>query len=174
MAKSSSNHILTTTSGASGDIFISTGGGGGGGSGVTTTTATTVEQLSEKEKKKLDSLLADRNNWIKQKKLESFQKLPAHLRQQVVDESCIKECINQMNNIDTSKFEGQFEIEKLEKKQYDPNQLVFNNVNISTGGTAWIGYDNYYKHTDITDQLTKDELMNAHAAITLEENLGED
>lgn len=144
-------------------------------SGSTTSTTAVGPSLTEDEKKKLENLKQDRDSWVKQEKVKSFQKLPAHLRQRMVDQACIKECLEEINNIDQTKFEGQSEIEALAQKEVDNGTYIMLDGTATTWNHVMLDGTNYTPHeVEIIDMFTKDELMEAHAAVTLEENLGED
>jgi len=176
----SGDKILMTCSGA--------GGGGGSGSGGTsgsagssgsvfiqtgTTTSSNFSftppvQLSEKEQAKLQQLRKDKINWLKQEKLNNFKKLPAHLRQEIVDEANIKDFVNSIANIDKAGFPDQVEIDTLESKS---------NSHSTLNGT-WVGVDGFNttlhmpsKYQTIINEFTKEELGSAHAEATLEEAL---
>ena len=154
---------VCTSSG--GDIIFQTGfGAGGGGSGVTWSGTGMESTLTIDEAKQLDILKKDRDLWLKQEKLKAFQKLPNHLRQDIVDEACIVECIKDMSDIDVSKFDKNDEIYKLESK---------NGYYLAIDNATYHTYPHNSKYPVIIGALTRDELVDAHAAITLEENLGD-
>lgn len=188
MAKSinSSGNISDFTySNTTGHVHITgAGGGGGGGSSNNTgniqlttgtsanTTASIGPDLTPEEVKRLENLIADRDYWIKQEKLNAFKKLPPHLRQRAVDEACMKEYLENVNNIDKSKFDGQDEIEKLESKNRNNMGFTFSGSSLSIDGTgSWYVDNSTSGMVEITNYFTKDELMDAHATVTLEESL---
>lgn len=85
--------------------------------GNTVTLGNTMPGLTDKQLKKLKQLEADKVKWIKCEKLKSFKELPAHIRQEIVDEVHIKEFINNINNVDFSGFPDSQEMQKLQAIQ---------------------------------------------------------
>lgn len=136
--------------------------------------------LTTEENSKLEDLKTEREKWIKSEKLKNFQNLPVHLRQEIVDEACVFECLKSMDSIDTSKFEGQDEIGELEtkndKSKMNGNYISSAGLSISPSydnGSPYAPNHNNFKYGKIIHEFTKEELMEAHAAATMEESLEE-
>lgn len=122
--------------------------------------------LTENESKKLDSLKEERDKWIKNEKLNNFKELPAHVRQDIVDEAFIKEFIEDIDMVNTDDFPDQKELENLEAKEANVyNQ--FTDKDIDKGGH----YPMNFKYGRILDEFTREELMLAHTDATMEEAL---
>jgi len=179
-------------------VISGAGGGGGGGSssGTFTTTTTTTSgtnmtlsgtinatpPLTDEEKKKLQQLREDRVRWIKEKKLNDFQKLPSHIRQEMVDEAYVRDFLNAIDNVNIIDFPGNKEVMELEVKEtynsYNGTTILttmggnWPTNNIRLDGADYHIYNHVnFKYGKILDEFTTSELAEAHAAATLEETL---
>jgi hypothetical protein len=123
--------------------------------------------ISEDEVKELESLEEEVKAWERQQKLVHFKELPRHIRQNIVDEACIKVMLQQMNNVDTSKFEGWARLEELKNKRNIVRGVTLTAVN----GSIYMGHDYTYKYNGITSEFSKEELIDAHAEATIEEDM---
>lgn len=151
-------------------------------SGVSTVShAIITPPLTDEEQQKLQDLHSEKNQWIKSERLKSFQKLPPHIRQDVVNEAIIAECVREMDSVYNERFERQDDIDELESKQHSHYASSSHNliVPMTHAGHPTIfpnmnpNHGNMYKYGNLINEFTKDELMDAHAAATLEENLEE-
>lgn len=140
------------------------------------------EPLTPEERQKLDNLLRDRDMWIRSEKLRNFQNLPVHIRQDIVDESCLRECLMGMDEVNEFNFDGQSEINKLEQKDKMSHYNSYRSgTQLSPNFHSYIGpvdasyepHNIQFKYYKIINEFTKDELMEAHAAATLEESLSD-
>lgn len=145
------------------------------------------EQLTDAERKELNNLKEEKEKWIRQQRLKGFQKLPAHLRQEIVDEAYLKDCINNMNNIDETEFDSNDRISELEQKESNASlatwmgQAHAHTINLQgasnwyilhTDGTSYQPIDQMiFKYRKIINEFSTEELAEAHAAATLEESL---
>lgn len=131
-----------------------------------TTTNVILGTLTKEEYDKLQELREERKKWIRVQKLKEFQKLSAHIRQEIVDEACLCECLNNINSISGNGFEKQEEIEALENKESFSTQSAYIGV---CSPSAHI--DLISKYSPFINEFTKDELIEAHANATVEESL---
>lgn len=141
------------------------------------------ETLTQEETKEMEDLEKEKQAWIKQQRLKGFQRLPAHLRQAVVDEAYLRDCIRDMNNVDESKFDHEDRLQELksrEKASRFANHLGVHQsqqMNWFTSNTT-VGFIQTetptFKYINIIEQFTTQELAEAHAAATLEESISED
>ncbi len=151
-------------------------------SSITTNTIGMTVALTDEEQKQLKLLKQEKVRWLKQEKLKNFQKLPPHIRQDIVDEAYLYECVNAMINIDNSKFEDEADLNHLQNKEELANPVyTVGGLMKSTPVNSWYQTTDHqaypqnaqFKYGPIINEFTKDELANAHVAATLEETLSE-
>lgn len=133
---------------------------------ISTTVSTIADYgLTPEEEKELQSLTEEKNRWLKEQQLKYFQNMPAHLRQDILDHSLIRDLVNGMTNIDESKFHS---IDRLNELNYRNNHILFK-------ADMDINYDsNYYsKYLFILNIFSTEELAEAHANATAEESLSD-
>lgn len=191
IAPNSGNTWTTTDSAGNTHIIKSDGMGGYDITDATNRTTSTFQlsglvtyiyHMTQQDTDRLRELRESRDKWIKRQKLKNFQKLPAHLRQAVVDEAYIKEYCESMQSIDTANFDDEQELHDLEAKEALSNPFFAGSSlqqwppPSSTSGVFLHDLDktysnNNYKYADIISEFTADELADAHAQATLEEQI---
>lgn len=122
---------------------------------------------TEEDRKELQNLKDEFSRWKKNKKLESFKSLPAHLRQEIVDEAILRDLMTSNRNEPLNQeFDGWKRMTELEEK-FGPNYLR---------PRAFIRPESdymthEYKYIQIIENFTLQELTNAHAEASLEDEL---
>ncbi len=141
-------------------------------SGVTTWTTTSIhvgDPLTKEEQVELDELRTQHVLDIRLAKIAGFKKLPAELRQFVVNMLTWNEEVDRLEAVSADKSQRQIE---LEQKESNNGFLTIQN------GTAWLGNNAVTNATiripddfRVPDGLTVDELKQAHMESTLEEQM---
>ena len=122
--------------------------------------------LTAEEEKEIEILEAEARNFVKTNRIKKFQALPRHLRQDIVDESYIKDLVESLMLDDSKDFEHMDKLNNLRAKR------SFSNLNgvISVGG--WSPHqENNWKYGGIIKHFTTKELAEAHAQICIEEDI---
>lgn len=145
--------------------------------------AISMETITAEEKQELEDLEKEKQSWFKQQRLKGFQRLPAHIRQEIVDEAYIKDFINEMSEIDENQFEGQSRINELKSKEQIQMLLSTFGHQLNVSGNQWYSPHTFagtsdqpidqmvFKYGKIINEFTTQELAEAHSAATIEENL---
>lgn len=169
---------ITSTSGIG-------GGGGSGGSGLIWGGPTGLHQskpITKEEQAELDSLENELKSWTKVQKIIAFKFLHRNLRQDIVDEACYMDFYKNIMSVDASKFPDATKLAELQEKKQgyyiDSNGLrvtgIHAGVNLGYAYAYSYGYSAgspSWRFAEIHGIFTKEELMTAHAEITLEEEL---
>lgn len=130
-----------------------------------------LHRMSDKEKDELKGLEAELNKWKRLEKLRKFKSLPSHIRQAIVDEAILKDLMGDMDEgVDENKFPDYDRVKDLRSKQ-KPNflrnaQFRGHNVNIHD-------HQHMFKYGFILEKFTTDELMEAHAEASLEDEIAD-
>lgn len=140
-------------------------------SSLWTTSAYSLPQspsLTPEERERLRDLESQLNQHRKFEKLKKFKALPCHIRQDIVDNSYLKDLLYE---ITSNKCDETFEnLEELNRLRLIKN----NNIFISTSyGVPYDVHLNSYdpKYDTILNLFNTEELAKAHAEACLEENL---
>lgn len=181
--------IGTQVQDVNGNIYVNTGNGiaqvGIGSITNTTTTAPVVQPYTAEDAKELERLEADRQMEIKRTRLEKFKKVPAAIRQQIVDEIVWHRNVNDISNTDVTKSERQ---QELERKQMMNNPFAGGNPwnPFGAGGLSsqWLRTDHTHGLLDTLQQypafirrfampagLTEEDILQAHNDACAEEAL---
>jgi len=129
-----------------------------------TVSGTIHKPLTAKEETRFTELKLQQRVWLKTEKINKFKELPPNIRQEVVDEACLIKCISDIYNVDESGFENHLELEKLEEIRNNNNWL-------GVSGNGYHDTNSQYKYFQITNMFTREELIDAHSAATIEEAL---
>lgn len=130
--------------------------------------------LTSKETDELNQLESEIKHWKHRKQLDKFRKLPANIRQEIVDEALLKDLLTdyEHNTIDETQFDNYERLAELRNKDnYNPWG------NAKMGGHYHHGYSeeryqvHHWKYSAIHSQFKTDELLEAHSEATLEEEL---
>ena len=132
-------------------------------------------KMTVEERKKLDQLRQDKSRWIHEQKLKKFKLLPPHIRQAIVDESYVKDFIDEMNNT-SFHFPEQNQINELETREFAYQKFSgsYQNYVSFTSATNFAFNEMPYpdfRYTSILNEFNTEELANAHTEATIEENL---
>jgi len=116
----------------------------------------------------LEELELDLERWKRSEKLKIFQKLPAHIRQDVVDEIIIRDLLNDIENVNTKpeNFSDYSRVKELRSKIQSANSYI----------TPYrVTHDSHYpymsKYSFLINTFTASELMEAHASASLEDEI---
>lgn len=159
----------------SGTVYVDSG------TGVVYTTSSQLnplQDLSPEEKQKLKSLEEDRKRETKRAKLDIFKKLPAKIRQDVVDNFIWRDAVAKMNAAEAPKSPEQMELENRDQLAkamrgymgggYSRSDFIdstyYGELHEQLGGT-------YLRGLILPKDITPEELMRAHAEATTEEAL---
>lgn len=121
---------------------------------------------TKEELKELKELEEEMVRWRKSKKLNCFKQLPSHLRQEIVDEAMLKSLM-QSNEADPlyQEFEGWNRLTELRNKKGE-NHLRSNVIHREIDRNKL-----QYKYLPIILRFSLDELMEAHASASLEDEI---
>ena len=124
-------------------------------------------RITDEERKELSDLEKELKNWRIQEQLKDFKNLPAHLRQEIVDEAILKNLMGSFEEeIDENNFISIKRIKDLRAKQYP--DMFFGRAMPDTG------HGNYnFKYWPILNKFTTEQLQQAHADASLEDELAE-
>jgi hypothetical protein len=122
-----------------------------------------ISQFTVDEEEELKELKVERDKYLTQQRLIAFQQLPAHIRQEIVDEAYLKETIREISSVDDSKFPNIKRYHQLKKKM-DSSKVTFD-----VTSNVYLGYQ--YKYADLLNLFTLEQLTEAHTSATLEEQL---
>ena len=128
-------------------------------------TTVTRRQLTNEEREELYRLQGERDAWVKNKMKLAFGDMPIELREEIIKEAHIRKCLHAIENIDISEFNNNNRIEELERARYNSSGMLHININDDSG------YN--YKYSGIISRFTLEELEDAHALATLEEELND-
>ena len=124
--------------------------------------------LTSEQQEELDALKVERNNYMNSEKIKSFKELAPHVRQKIVDEACIYDSVNAINNIDYTNLEGNARYNEL----IDIQNSQWGTLGSGSGSVYDRGYEINSIYSGIIRHFSKEELVNAHAEVTIEEELG--
>lgn len=121
-------------------------------------------RISKEEEKELNNIEKEYELWVKQYKLNYFKSLSSHIRQSMVDEAIIRKMSLQINKLDEEDFPNVKRMRELRTKQ-DPRYMP----GMVSQSRRQCEYS--YKYLPIISYFTLDELLNAHAEATLENEI---
>ena len=135
---------------------------------ITTTNATVpLLGLSIDEKKELDELKAQNEIELKSMKLLVFKKIPAAIRQAVIDGYEWKICYDMMNASVVPKSQRQVDLENK-----DNAGRIYTLGGVGSSHYTSIYQDNiYFNLTNLPQGVSFEELKKAHMEATLEEEM---
>ncbi len=130
--------------------------------------------LSPEEQKELEQLQTEYAAEIKACKLAIFKKLPAELRQFVVNALYWRECTQEINGVVVDKSERLKELENKNSYKHmfgGPSYGMRINNNWYGGGVDQSMMDSLSRFIGIPEGITAEELKQAHVETTLEEEI---
>lgn len=122
--------------------------------------------ISHKEQEELDTLKRSLSKWKHQEKLKRFQELPSHIRQEIVDEALLRDCVRDIHDeasIDEKQFPDYDRLIELKLKNQEKNDRCVDS-NRFTGSS---------KYQAIISVFKTEELVEAHAQASLEDEIAE-
>ena len=160
--------ITTITTDGAGDIKLDdadlTAAAGLANMSITTTAGSSlsgilpsIPGLTSEEQKELDNLKAERDRGKKQAKLNKLKSYPSDVREKLTEMLRLKEAIEDINNTEANKSPREVELEAKN------NNMLFSS-----------GFGTIFLNTSIFPQiseLTYEDIANAHAEQTLEEEI---
>lgn len=121
-------------------------------------------RISKEEEKELNNIEKEYELWVKQYKLNYFKSLSSHIRQSIVDEAIIRKMSIQIGKLEEEDFPNVKRMRELRTKQ-DPRYMPGMVSQSRRQG------EYSYKYLPIISYFTLDELLNAHAEATLENEI---
>jgi hypothetical protein len=178
------------TGATSGTIYIGGAGGGGGGAGggfygingtatITTTGLTSPMPPTQEELAELEVLEQQRQITIKQEQVNAFKRVPAPIRQRLVDDILWARELAAIEVAEPAKSSRQLELEN--KKNSNLYGTLYGGITYGgAGGTGTIyngstvtitpgWYSSQGIRPTIPSRMTEDEIIMAHAEATMEE-----
>lgn len=133
-------------------------------------------QITKEEESELRELEEECKSYVKNKKLQEFKKLPKNLRQRIVDILVLKTFSHDINSVDENSFEKVDRIKELRRKI--PNSQYYNNnAYYGSQGAIYSTTANFSLEEstimNIVNAFERDDLLKAHAEVSLEEELGD-
>lgn len=122
--------------------------------------------LSPEEKKELEELEREHAIKLKTERLSIFKKMDGSIRQSVINALIWKETMEAMNAATVEKSQRQVDLEA--------KNVLFKNMFIHTQGSNWTyntGTDLFFNGIALPQGVTVEELKQAHADATLEEEV---
>lgn len=135
-----------------------------------------LPRMTSIQKDRLETLNKEFEIWKKQQKLVKFKTLPSHIRQEIVDESIVKDLVSKINDIDLDGFPDKKELDKLVNLQTSTNKqyqgpyatmAITSSFGLSTNS---MNVD-VQKYSKILSMFTTEELMRAHTEACLEDEI---
>lgn len=124
-----------------------------------------VNGMSQEEYDELQELKAELKKWKQQQKLLLFQQMPAHIRQQIVDEALVSDTLKKMNNVPEAEFPEFTRLQQLRKM--DLRSINFRYHDDMLG----LQQAPDFKWASLFNQFTVEELIEAHTNATIEEEI---
>lgn len=134
--------------------------------------------ITASEKARLEDLEKELVVHIKTSKLNAFKALPKDLRQEIVDEGLLRDCLISMNSNHEGSFPDAAELSSLRNKNQN-HYNGYNSIHPGLGGLnhamglGSFGHDYHVsiggKYGQILAQFKTEELIKAHAEAALEE-----
>jgi hypothetical protein len=125
-------------------------------------TFTMAHTMSNEEIEELSKLEEERKSEIKLKKIEIFRKLPANLRQKIVDEIMLERTQLEMENVEVPYSSRHQELINKKGLEFNMNSLRIDSIG---------GYPLKITRTFRVDDISDDELIAAHNDATMEESI---
>lgn len=133
------------------------------------------QQFTPEEAKELADLEADRARESKRLKIEAFKKLPAPLRQQIVDEITWLQEHNKISITEAPKSQRQQELEQKQASQYNPwnspNQWSIGRLQNPFITSTGMEQAMTWRRFTLPNGLTDDDILKAHNDACAEETL---
>ena len=130
-------------------------------------------RMTTQEKERLAELRKELEICKKQQKLNKFKELPAHIRQEIVDEAIVNDMTSKIHDVKDADFPGHQELTRLSSIKL-PNGM-FGNVNLTSLSASFAGYSTSIatgsKYYAIISLFTKDELINAHIEASIDDEI---
>lgn len=130
--------------------------------------------LTKEQHERLAELKKELEVWKRHQKLNKFKELPAHIRQEIVDEAIINDMVSNINNIKESDFPNQQELLQLINCKSSNN--IFATVDGTSLGLSYnyhlgSSHSNISRYTSIIQCFTKDELIKAHLDASIDDEI---
>lgn len=134
----------------------------------------TPDPLTKEEEKELRQLEEESTSFIKNKKIEEFKKIPKNIRQRIVDVLVLKTFCNEIGSINENSFDKIDKLRELRRKQSLANSQPYYNglsghYTVGIHPSTFTAEDSFI--LNILDNIPKDDILKAHAEISLEEEL---
>lgn len=123
-----------------------------------------IFSITPKEEEELNELEGDFELWKKHQELLAFQGLPSELRQEIVNEALIKDMMDKIDHVDESEFDDIDRLNELRNKK-SPG------IRFAHARGFIVSSPSPYRYINVLERFTLSELMDAHAAASLEEEL---
>lgn len=131
----------------------------------------TPPHLSQQEEIELDNLESKLAIYTKNKKLERFKQLPSNIRQEIVDEAIIKDL--RFKFTETEAIDDFLDLERLNAlriRDYSRTYMRGRGIKINPISDHTM---QHLKYPFITNIFTVEELMEAHAEASLEDEIAD-
>lgn len=126
-------------------------------------------RMTDKEKEELKGIEAEMDKWKIMQKINKFKALPTHIRQDIVDEAILRDLSFDIDKEeDISKFPDYKRFRELKEKRRP--EIQFDSMHRVRHG----GSDSFiFKYGPVLAKFSTEELMEAHAEASLEDEIAD-